>query len=58
MESYLNFSLAFSRTEKALKTVEGPGKSWKLVNSSNKVFLKDIGWEQPDGKVQQIKKHY
>ena len=41
---YLNFSLAFSRT----------GKSLKMVNSSNKVFLKDIK-KQPDWKIQQLK---
>ena len=31
---YLKFSLAFSRTRKSLKTIGGPGKSWKFVNSS------------------------
>ena len=37
--------------------VGGPGKSWKSVNSSSKVFLKDIK-EQPDGKIQQLKKYF
>ena len=50
---YLNFSLAFSRTGKSLKMVGDRGKSWKSVNSSNTIFLKDIE-EQPDGKVQQL----
>ena len=51
---YLNFSVAFFRTGKSLKMVGGPEKSWKSVNSSNEVFLKDIE-EQPDGKIQQLK---
>ena len=42
----MDFSLAFSRTEKSMKMVGVPGKSWKSVNSSNKVFLQDIE-EQP-----------
>ena len=50
---YLNFSLAFGRTGKSLKMVGGPGKSWKSVNLSNNVFLKDIE-EQPHGKIQQL----
>ena len=52
---YLNFSVAFSRTGKSLQMVGGPGKSWKSVNLSNKILLKDIE-EQPDGKIQQLKK--
>ena len=39
---------------KYLKVKGGPGKSWKSVNSSYKVFLKDIE-EKPDGKMQQLK---
>ena len=39
---YLIFSREYFRTGKSLKMVVGPGKSWKFVNSSNKVFLKDI----------------
>ena len=50
---YLNFSRAFSSTGKSFKMVRGPGKSWKSVNSCNKVFLKDTE-EQPDGKIQQL----
>ena len=49
----LNFSLAFSRTGKSLKMVGGPAKSWKSVNSSNTIFLKDIE-AQPVGKIQQL----
>ena len=47
---YLNFSLAFSRTGKSLKMVGGPRESWKSVNSSNKLFLRDIK-EWQDGKI-------
>ena len=33
--------------------VIGPGKSWKSVNLSNKVLLKDVE-EQPDEKIEQL----
>ena len=52
----MNFRIAFSRIGKSLKMVEGPGKSWKSVYSSqNKFFLKGIE-EQLDGKIHQHKK--
>ena len=54
---YLNFSLAFSRTEKPLKMVGGLGKSWKSVNARNKVCLKDIE-AHPDGKIQRLSVYY
>ena len=47
---YFNFSPPFSRTGKSLKMIAGPGIPWNFVNSSNKVFLKDIE-EQRDGKI-------
>ena len=37
-----------------LQSLYGSWKSWKSVNSSSKVFLKDIE-DQPDGKIQQLK---
>ena len=46
---YLNFSVAFS----GLEIPWNGRKSWKSVNPSNKVFLKDIE-EQSDGKIQQL----
>ena len=36
--------------------VGGPGKSWKSVNSNNKVLLKGIE-KQRDGKIKQLKKY-
>ena len=39
---YSNFSLVFARTGKSLKIVGGPGKSWKSVNSGNKVCSKEL----------------
>jgi len=36
-----NFILAFSRTGKSWKISAGPGKSWKSINSCNKVFFKN-----------------
>ena len=54
---YLNFNLAFSRTEKSLKMVGGLGKSWKSIDARNKVCLNDIK-EQPVGKIQQLNVYY
>ena len=36
-----NFILAFSRTGKSWKINAGPGKSWKSINSCNRVYFKN-----------------